>query len=504
MKSFVRFLLFVVILTLVVVGLYEIRDGKFNLWGTSADAKSQQVEKDRESYQPVEREVIDPSDVNILAALDAQYTKLIEAVVPSVVSISTEQIIRNRNVHPLELLLNPRYRPSKRSGSLGSGVIVSENGHILTNHHVVNGMDKIVIRFSDGEEKEARVLGSDSVTDIAVLKVDAKDLKALPFGDSDEVRVGQMVFAVGNPFGLEETVTQGIVSAVGRQTMDHSTNEFIQTDTAINPGNSGGPLLNLRGEIIGLNNHIFSGSGGYQGIGFAIPSNLAEEVMRRLIQDGHIERGYLGVEMTPLTSQLAAELKYKGDGGVVIAGVMPGSPAQRAGIEVGDVVVEVEGKTIRNMRQLRGQVLAKSVGEEMNVKAVRAGQEEKFVVTIAAIPDKGLSAIMQDTQESQGNSEETVESGPLKGMEVAELLPVHRKEFGIPDAVRGVLVVKPPTVAGGAQLLRPGDVIEEIDRSPVHTVSDFQKIARRLDPEEGHLFFVCRQQTRSFVMLTPG
>ncbi|MDP9290910.1 MAG: trypsin-like peptidase domain-containing protein, partial [Verrucomicrobiota bacterium] len=285
-----RFFIFVVLIALLIVGITRWR------------ATHPLVHRP-EKYTPVQSAKIDPKDVKVLAAMDEEYTKVVDAVVPSVVSITTSRKVRVPNnpylVDPFEEFFGLRRRGPRaapRDGvqnSLGSGVIVSKEGHVITNYHVIANMDDVKVQLNDGRIESAQLIGSDEETDIAVLKVNARDLVPLSFGDSDQVKVGQLVFAVGNPFGLQETVTQGIISAKGRRATEDSSNEFFQTDTAINPGNSGGPLVNLRGEIIGINAAIYSSStsqASWQGVGFAIPANTARRALESVLQHGRVQR----------------------------------------------------------------------------------------------------------------------------------------------------------------------------------------------------------------------
>src|SRR5581483_12131789 len=309
-----RFVIFVLLVALSVLALYR--------WNEQRNPPFRP-----EKFTPAEGAKLDLNDVKVLAAMEEEYTKLVDAVVPSVVSITaSRKVPMGYLVDPFELLFNRRLRgvPQEREQrSLGSGVIVSKEGHILTNNHVVADVDEVRVQLSSGKEVPAKVIGTDPQSDIAVLKIDGENVTPLPLADSDQVKVGQRVIAVGNPFGLEETVTQGIVSAKGRRAMQDSANEFFQTDAAINPGNSGGPLVNLRGEIIGINNAIGGQTGNWAGIGFAIPSNVARRTMDSILKTGHVVRGYLGVVIQPLTPDLAQQFGVKDARGALVAEVTP-------------------------------------------------------------------------------------------------------------------------------------------------------------------------------------
>lgn len=345
-----------------------------------------------EQYTPAEGLRIDPKDVQVLTALDAEYTRLVHAVTPSVVSITTSRRVQNpTSVDPLEFFFRRRSTTPQDQVQLGSGVIVSQEGHILTNHHVVANMDKIQVQLTDGRVVPAQLIGTDEQTDIAVLKISADKIEPLRLGDSDDVRVGQMVFAVGNPFGLQETVTQGIISAKGRRAMADSGVEFLQTDAAVNQGNSGGPLINLKGEIIGINSAIFSTSqeGSWLGISFAIPSNVAKRALESVLKTGRIVRGYLGVTMVNI-SQLAPEIRQQfaltDKEGAVVAQVMPDSPADLAGLKPGDQIRRFNGRTVPDRIFFRSRVAELDVHAKAELTILRAGQEHTLTVQIAEAP----------------------------------------------------------------------------------------------------------------------
>ncbi|EDY19358.1 2-alkenal reductase [Chthoniobacter flavus Ellin428] len=344
-----------------------------------------------EPFTPAAGPRVDPKDLQVLAALDSEYTRLVQAVVPSVVSITTT---RNApNINPSMALLLQRLgrgNLTQPTHSLGSGVIVSSEGHILTNHHVIANMDEILVQLTDGRTVPAQVIGSDQGLDIAVLKINADKLEPLPFGDSDSVSPGQLVFAVGNPFGLQETVTQGIVSAKGRAVKD-SVVELLQTDAAVNPGNSGGPLLNVKGEIIGINSSIFSSSDGtWLGISFAIPSNLARHALESVLKKGRIVRGYLGISMVDNTPEIAKRLGLSDAQGVVIAEVVPNSPAAKAGLKPYDLIRGFNGHSILNLYSLRSHIAEVEVDSKVELRILRGTQEMTITANIEEAP-MGLS-----------------------------------------------------------------------------------------------------------------
>ncbi len=335
-------------------------------------------------YTPAEGLRIDPKDVQVLTALDAEYSRLVAAVVPSVVSITTSRAAPAQD--PLELFFGNGQ--ARGQHAQGSGVIVSKEGHILTNHHVIAGMEKIEVQLTDGRRVPAQMIGTDEVTDIAVLKINAPNVVPLALGDSDAVRVGQMVFAVGNPFGLQETVTQGIISAKGRRAFADSGVEFLQTDAAVNQGNSGGPLLNLRGEIIGINSAIFSTSreGAWLGISFAIPANVARRALESVLKTGRIVRGYLGVLMQGLTPELARQLGLSDARGAVVLGVLPGSPAAGAGLRERDVIRSFNGRGITDVYVLRELLAEADLNTKVELGIVREGREMTVVAEVVEAP----------------------------------------------------------------------------------------------------------------------
>jgi serine protease Do len=322
--------------------------------------------------------------LEMLSALDGESTRLVGAVVPSVVSITTSRAAPVGD--PLERFL--RRRGSRGEQASGSGVIVSEEGHILTNHHVVVGMEKIEVELTDGRRFPAELIGTDVGTDMAVLRIRAKGLVALAFGDSDAVKVGQMVWAVGNPFGLQETVTQGIISAKGRRAMADSGVEFLQTDAAVNQGNSGGPLLNVRGEIIGINSAIFSTSkeGAWLGISFAIPSNVARRALESLLRTGRIVRGYLGVQMMGMTAEMGVALGLPDGRGVLVVEVLGGSPAVVAGLRAGDVIRRFNGEAVGDIYGLRERLARVEIGSKVELGIWRGGVEKRMVVEVWEAP----------------------------------------------------------------------------------------------------------------------
>lgn len=319
-----------------------------------------------------------------LDRMDREFTDLVERVIPSVVSITTTTAPdRDALVRQFFGIGRGGVAPSNK---MGSGMVVSPEGYIVTNWHVVNGATEVTVQLSDGRSMPARFAGADQRSDIAVLKIDAEGLTPIAFGDSENVRVGQMVFAVGNPFGLQETVTQGIISAKGRRTLSEAANEFFQTSTTINPGNSGGPLIDIRGNVIGINNFILSKSGGSEGIGFAIPSNVARRVYEDIVEKGRVIHPWFGVVMRPLTRSLAHQLGLGETKGALVAATMANSPAERSGLMPGDVIISFNGKPIRDEKDLRNRVAESLVGTPASLTIRRNGAESDLKAVMEEEP----------------------------------------------------------------------------------------------------------------------
>jgi serine protease Do len=353
-----------------------------------------------------------------------------------------------------------------RQRGVGSGVIVTKDGYILTNNHVVDGADEVKVAMQDGREFTAKVVGRDPKSDVAVIKIDGKDLHAVPMADSEKVEVGDVVLAIGNPFGIGQTVTTGIVSATGRAGavgLDYE--DFIQTDAAINPGNSGGALVDAEGRLIGINTAILSRTGGNQGIGFAIPVNLARDVMSSLIQDGHVTRGYLGVMIQDVTPALSKEFKLKDNKGALVGDVTPKSPAEKAGMRSGDLILEFNGKKVNDSRHLKLEVAKTKPGETVPVKILRDGDTETVEVKVKELPGS--------EQLAKNDNRSGEDTGTLNGVGVADLDARARQQFEIPANVKGVIVTEvDPNSAAAEAGLRPGDVIQEINRKAVRSAEE--------------------------------
>jgi Do/DeqQ family serine protease len=437
----------------------------------------------------------------------------VDSVVPSVVSITTAKRVRQGyTMDPFDYFFRGRARiiPQESiQNALGSGVIVSKEGHILTNNHVVTGVDEIKVQLSDGRIVPARIIGTDEESDIGVVKIDEKNVTPLPFADSDQVRVGQRVVAVGNPFGLEETVTQGIISAKGRAMAD-SGPEFLQTDTAINPGNSGGPLVNLRGEIVGINSAIGGQTGNWAGVGFSIPSNHARHILESILKTGRAVRGYIGVVIQPVTPELAAQFGADNTNGALVAQVAPGSPAESAGLRKGDIILKVGGHVIRGVPELPRRISVVEVGNEVEMTLLREKREMAVKVRVAEKPASFTTGQQQAPQQPQlPQLPQTPVPVPpqvqgenvFADLRVIEIPQAH--SAGLPAGIEGVMVAEIAPGSPASVSLKPGDVIEEINRQKVGSVADFDKTIGGIAPGERAVLFICRGQQRSFVVLSP-
>lgn len=380
----------------------------------------------------------------------------------------------------------------QKSSGLGSGVIVSQEGYIITNSHVVKDADEIKVTLTDKREFIGKVIGSDLKTEIAVVKIDAKGLPIVPWGNSDKLQVGEVVLAVGNPFGLNQTVTMGIVSALGRANVGIADYEdFIQTDAAINPGNSGGALVNVKGEVVGINTAIYSTSGGYQGIGFAIPSNMVKSIMESLIARGKVVRGWLGVSIQKVTPELALQFDLKDEVGALVGDIVEDGPAEKAGLERGDIILEYDGKKIEEPYILRNMVANTLPGEQHTIKILRDGKSKEMTVTIGELPS-----------DAQQPAEAGDFQNVLKGVGVQELNPELAKKLRIPDKIKGVIVsdIEEKSTASGA--LMQGDVIQEINRKKVTDVKSYKDIVARIKKEESVLLLIFRGGSSLFITLS--
>ncbi len=408
-----------------------------------------------------------PAQAHLTADEVPSLAPLVKESAPAVVIVATQgklQQPQTQEPHPFfdhpffERYFGERPNPQpRRPRAMGSGVIVdAENGYLLTNHHVIDNAEQITVALTDRREFEAEVVGADPETDIALLKIDADSLTALPFADSNELQVGDYVVAIGNPFGLGQTITAGIVSAVGRSGLRlESYEDFIQTDAAINVGNSGGALINLKGELVGINTAIFSGRGGNIGIGFAIPINMARQIMDQLLTHGEIQRGRIGVQIQDLIPDLAEALGTSHERGAVVAQVIPGTPAEAAGIQIGDVIVEMNGEPVVGSSDLRNKVGLLRVGDAVRLTIERDGKPMTIELAVGERSEVALGAGSQIPQ--------------LKGVVLGPLTP----SSPLHEEVEGVLVieVEVDTPAWNAGL-REGDVIVEVNRREVKSTEE--------------------------------
>jgi serine protease Do len=376
--------------------------------------------------------------------------------------------------------------------SLGSGFIVNPDGYIVTNNHVVDGATEIRVKMDDGRELSGKVVGRDPKTDLALLKVEASGLPVIPFGDSAQLRVGEPVMAIGNPFGLEQTVTTGIVSATGRVIGQGPYDDFIQTDASINPGNSGGPLINSRGQVVGINNAIFSQSGGSVGIGFAIPINQVKPVVTQLASTGKVTRGWLGVSIQSLTPELAKGFQMSENAGALVASVQTDSPAARAGLKAGDVVTQFDGQKIAHPGDLSRLVANTPVGRKVALNVIRDGKPITLDVTVAQMEEPGQQVASASGDESKG----------ALGLSVEPLTPDRARDMKLADAhgvlVRGVRDGSPAETAG----IRPGDVITEVDHQKVPDVAQLKRVLDKHPKGAPIVVMIQRDGASLYVALT--
>lgn len=416
---------------------------------------------------------------------------------PAVVSILSSKTVKlsPRDLDPFwgEFLGRQFERPQRyRERGLGSGVIVSSDGYVLTNEHVVNEANDIRIVLADKREFKARLVGADSKTDLAVLKVEATNLPKLALADSTQIDVGDIVLAIGNPFGVGQSVTMGIVSAVARSGVvnPEQYQDFIQTDAAINPGNSGGALITARGELIAINTAIISRSGGNQGIGFAIPSNVARHVMGQIVKSGRVIRGWLGVTIQPVDASTARAFGLKEPAGALVGEVTLGSPAEKAGLERGDVILEMNGQRFADSSELRTKIGMTDANTQVTLKVFRDGRERTMTATLGELREQPRRGARADE-----------ESKALDGLELGELTPATARELGLPRSATGVVVrdVEPETAAADAGL-RQGDVIVEANRKRVRSIDDVYAAFRQQGPI---LLFVNRRGGTLYIVVEP-
>ncbi len=451
-----------------------------------------------------------PPVISNVAAPQNSYADVVSHVAPAVVTIRSERRVRSAEQFPFsndpffrdffgDRFRNAQPRPQERlQRGLGSGVIVSADGYILTNHHVIDGAEEIKVELNDNRSFAAKVVGSDPPSDLAVLKIDTSGLPVLPLGDSDRVRVGDIVLAVGNPLGVGQTVTMGIISAKGRQTglSDGSFEDFLQTDAPINQGNSGGALVNTNGELIGINSQIVSPSGGNIGLGFAVPANMAKSAMDQLIKSGKVRRGMIGVSIQPVTSDLASSLGLSEVRGALVNSVQPSSPAERAGLRRGDVILTFNGSPVADSNSLRNQVARVQPGTEVSLTISRDNREQQVRLTLGELPaDKTKAA----GDSSSGGGGDT---GKL-GISVEPLTPALAARLNLPAGTQGLVVTDIDPVGPAAEAgMRENDVIEEVNRQPVRSVADLQSAVGRAGAKPS-LLLVNRGGNSIFLSVRP-
>jgi len=441
--------------------------------------------------------------IDILTKTNQAMAEVAAAVKPAVVNISSTKTVKSQGI-PSPFFNDPLFReffgnqfrqfeePRKfKQASLGSGVIVDKDGYILTNNHVVKDADEIKIKLSDKREFKGKIVGMDQKTDLAVIKIEANHLPVVTLGDSDKLRVGETVIAIGNPFGLNQTVTSGIVSATGRANVGIADYEdFIQTDAPINPGNSGGALVNIRGELVGVNTAIFSTSGGYQGIGFAIPSNMVKIVMESLIKKGKVIRGWLGVSIQPVTPDLAKQFGLKEEKGALVGEVMEESPAEKAGLHRGDVILEYDGKEVIDVQGLRNMVAGTPPNKKVEIKYLREGKPASVSVVIAELPAQ--------LQKVSANVDNT-----LKGVHVQDISAELRRSLGIPKRITGVVVADVEEESPTEGVLMKNDVIMEINKRKINNLKDYEAAVSKIKSDENVLIWVYRNGGAFYLPLSP-
>jgi serine protease Do len=411
------------------------------------------------------------------------FSAVIKPALPAVVNIRTSKIVKPQANQMSPLFNDPMFRQffgdqfgqggkphAEREQALGSGVIITSDGTILTNNHVIDGATDIKVQLSDRRDFTAKLVGADPKSDLAVLKIEGKDLPTLPLGDSSQLNVGDLIFAIGDPFGVGETATMGIVSATGRGKLGIEEYEnFIQTDAAINPGNSGGAMIDIHGNLVGINTAILShgGSGGNEGVGFAIPMSMAKPVMDQILAHGKVVRGYLGVHIQDFSPELAKSFNFNQSGGVLIGDVTPNTPAASAGLKKGDVIVKLNGQTVNDNNDLRNTISQMAPGTTVKLDIWRDGKTQDYNVTLGELPTEKAAA---EGSDETGTSE-------IQGIEVQDVTPEILQQLNLPGGTRGVVVtaVDPSSPAAAAGLNR-GDVIQEINHKSVATSAQYKQL----------------------------
>lgn len=444
--------------------------------------------------------------------LNEGFASVVEPLLPAVVNISTSKVVKNqRSENPFsdpffrQFFGNPfgdgdqpQQPREQREHSLGSGVIVNPDGYILTNNHVVEGASDVQVTLSDKRQLKAKIVGTDPRTDIAVLKIPASNLSTVTLGDSAKAKVGDIVLAVGDPFGIGETVTMGIVSATGRRDLrlegPEGYEDFIQTDASINPGNSGGALVNTRGELIGINTAIISnGGGGNQGIGFAVPVNMARTVMEQILKSGKVTRGFLGVSIQEVTPDLAKAFNLPSAEGALVGDVSPDSPGAKAGLQKGDVITALNGQKVSDYHDLRLRISQTAPGTSVKMDVYRNGQKQQMTAALGEFPEKAQAA--ENTPQG--------EAPALEGVQVENLNSEVAQQLNLPPTTRGVVItrVDPDSTAAETGLER-GDVVQEVNRKAVNNVEQFRAAVRGA-ANQPLLLLVNRGGNTQYVVISP-
>jgi serine protease Do len=495
-KSFPYWTLIVIAAALVFGGL--IRAGVLHLPGHQIHAAPAVTVQEAQSADPVS-----------LAGFKNGFASVIDPALPAVVNISSTKVVKQQQ-QP-DIFNDPFFRQffgnqfgqqqqqqqpqTQHEYSLGSGVIVNPDGYVLTNNHVVSGANDVEVSTQNHKEYKAKIIGTDPRTDVAVLKIEAMGLPTLTLGDSTKLKVGDLVFAIGDPFGIGETATMGIVSATQRAlggSIEHY-EDFIQTDAAINPGNSGGALIDVRGDLIGINTAILSGGGGNQGIGFAIPIDLAHHIMDQIVEHGKVIRGYLGITIQGVSPDMAKAFGLSQGGGALVGDVSPNGPAAKAGVQRGDIVLQLNGTPVTSQEDLSLRVSELAPGAVAHLQVYRNGHTQEIDVTLGTFPENAQTAQNSENQSPSG----------LKGLQVQNLTPDICQQLNLPAATSGVVVsqVDPDSAAAQAQI-QQGDVIQEVNRKPVHNLDEYQQ-ALAGTANQPVLLLIDRGGTTLFVVVQP-